>query len=381
MGRFLGPIVVSVALHAALLSGCVLRLGGDMAAIVCVGKERAGRYPYEAVQNPRTQQRFGDGYDGQFYYAIARNPWRAHHEGIDCPPVRHVRLLYPVVCWLFSGGNRYALFWIMPLVNLLAIGGLTAFGSAMASRHGLSAWWGLLLPLAVNADLVLVRNLTDLLSVLCVCGLLCAWVWEWPGWSLGLWAGAALFSREQNLLVVLWTLSIAVARQRRGAATAMVLALLVWAGWVLTLRQMYGVWPMLPTHGNFAPKVYGIPIPFWGLTYRWSRIAFARDGVTNALASIMLTWEVFLTAWVLLRGRESVLRLAALAGAILAIEGGISIYEDLWSYARVFAWMPLSLWLEAAQSRRRWRMTLLALPVVLLKEGVRTVRLFMGALG
>src|SRR5438552_3202983 len=132
----LGPIVAAVALHAVLLAIYVHRHGDDPAALVCVGENRIGRPPYEAL----TTSIGSDGYDGQFYYALARNPWKRHAAGIDSPAARHLRLLYPAVCWLFSHGAPRLLIWIMPLVNLLVIGGLAGLGSMLALRHGMNVW-------------------------------------------------------------------------------------------------------------------------------------------------------------------------------------------------------------------------------------------------
>src|SRR5437899_1979715 len=116
----IGPILAAVLFHAALLTIYVHRHGKDPAALVCVGEKRIGRPPYEAI----TKGIGDEGYDGQFYYAIARNPWKRHAPGIDAPAARHLRVLYPTVCWLFSHGLPRLLIWVMPAVNLLAIGGL-----------------------------------------------------------------------------------------------------------------------------------------------------------------------------------------------------------------------------------------------------------------
>ena len=40
--------------------------------------------------------------------------------------------------------------------------------------------------------------------------------------------------------------------------------------------------------------------------------------------------------------------------------GGVLIYASFDSYARVFVWMPLGIWLWALQSGRRWPMGFLA---------------------
>jgi hypothetical protein len=57
--------------------------------------------------------------------------------------------------------------------------------------------------------------------------------------------------------------------------------------------------------------------------------------------------------------------LTALAGGALALLGGMSLYGDNWSYPRVFAWLPLGVWLDCVQLRWRWPLVALSAPALL----------------
>ncbi|HEY7155859.1 MAG TPA: hypothetical protein VH575_17990, partial [Gemmataceae bacterium] len=208
MRRLVGPALAAVAFHAALMAVYVAAFGGDPSALVCVARERIGQAPYEHIATGFDR----NGYDGQFYYSLARAPWGRHGRDIDVPAVRQARILYPALSWLLSAGDPFRLFWVMPLINLLAIAGLAALGAVAARHHGLSPWWGVLLPFAVNAGMSALRNLTDVLSALTVAALLIAWLLRWPWWSLALGAAGVLFSREQNIVVVLLVLAFAIWR-------------------------------------------------------------------------------------------------------------------------------------------------------------------------
>jgi hypothetical protein len=210
MSRLVGPALAAAAFHAIVLAAYVAAFHGDLSALVCVARERQGRTPYELIGTGFDR----NGYDGQFYYAIARAPWRRQELGIDAPAIRQARILYPAVSWLLSGGDARQLLWAMPLVNLLAIAALAALGAAAARGYGLNPWWGVLLPFAVNAGMPALRNLTDVLSTLSVAALLIAWLRRWPWWVASLGAAAALFSREQNVAVVLLVLLFAIRRAR-----------------------------------------------------------------------------------------------------------------------------------------------------------------------
>ncbi len=65
------------------------------------------------------------GYDGQFYYKLALNPFdfSKQSDGIkfDNPVYRTQRILYPLFCWMFSFGNTSLIPIVMVLINSLAI--------------------------------------------------------------------------------------------------------------------------------------------------------------------------------------------------------------------------------------------------------------------
>src|SRR5262249_5920195 len=113
--RVVGPVLATVALHAGFLAVYLGRLDGDPSALVCAGENRIGCFPYEAV----TRACGPSGHDGQFYYALARAPWQRHGADIDLPAYRHVRILYPALCWALSAGDPVLLLYVMPAVNLL----------------------------------------------------------------------------------------------------------------------------------------------------------------------------------------------------------------------------------------------------------------------
>jgi len=373
MLRLVGPALAAAVLHAGILAGYVAAFHGDLSALVCVARERLGRAPYELIGIGFDR----NGYDGQFYYAIARSPWHRLDFGIDAPAVRQARILYPALSWLLSGGDGRRLFWAMPLVNLLAIAALAALGAAAAQNYGLSPWWGVLLPFAVNAGMPALRNLTDVLSTLSVAALLMAWLRRWPWWAASLCAAAALFSREQNLAVVLLVLTFAIWRAGRVNASVdvnrgvntprspklvagLLVALLAWSLWLGVLRLFYGEWSLLPANGNLGP-------PLAGMIYRWTHLADESRSFAlfHVLCLATLTLQLGLAFLLIWTPGDRLIRLTALAGAALALLGGMSLYGDNWSYPRVFAWLPLGVWLACVQLRWRWSLVVLSTPALI----------------
>jgi hypothetical protein len=358
MKAILPPALAAVLVHAALLGAFVAVHHGDPGALVCVGHDRLGAHPFTAVGVG-----FGkNGYDGQFYYAIAQHPWQVQADGVDCPVLRHARILYPALCWLLTGGDADALLWVMPLVNLLAIGGLAAVGAAFARSRSLSPWWGVLLPCAVNAGLPALRDLTDVVSACALACLLVGWHMRWSAAALTAAALAALLARDPNLPVVMVVLAGAIFRRDVRSAAGLSLALVLWLGWMTVLRDVYGGWPFTAVRGDLGS-------PGRGLAYAWTHLLHAPSDAPASSTKILihglllghLVFQLGLTAGVsLFGGADRVFCCTALGGAALVVLGDAPLYSDFWGYERVFVWMSLGCWLAAAQLRQRWAMALVA---------------------
>jgi hypothetical protein len=353
MLRYLYPAFVAAALHTLLLGIYVAAFHGDVSALTCTGSRRAGSFPYEHVT---VQPSFGlHGYDGQFYYALAQAPFGRHTLLDDSAAKRQLRLFYPLLCWLLTGGDPVALLWAMPLVNLLAIGGLASLGALVAARQGFSPWWGILLPLAVNAGLAAVRDLTDAVSTLTLAALLLGWLLRWPWWSLALCGGAALFSREQNAAWIAVVFFCALGRRQWLACAGLGTAVVLWGAWVEWLQLRYHESPFLSSRGH-------LDVPFSGWYYACLHPGHDYGHVLRTFFCLALLVFQSVLALDLLRRREvdPALRLAALVALGLALVGGEAIYEDIWSFSRVYAALPLTVWLGCVQSRRLWPLPLLA---------------------
>jgi hypothetical protein len=344
------PVALTLLLHLLLLAGYLLAFRGDVSALVCADQRLVGRWPYEAVRVG-----FGTGgFDGQFYYVLARDPWHRHHAFVDLPACRHCRILFPALGYLLTGGDPHRLLWALPALNFACIGGLAWLGALWAVRHGRSALWGCLLPVVVNAGAPALRDLTDPLSTLAVTGVLVAWLLRQNPWVLGAWAVAAVLSREQNAAVVALVLLGALFHRRWPLAAGPAVALAVWAGWLLVLRAAYGTWPFQPS--NASP-------PFAGIVYRLTHMSGAvgsHAAPIHAAAIAFLFLQMGLTVVMAFFRPGRTVLLVALAGLALAVLAGVPIYLNGQSYTRVFLWMPLGVWLWAVQSGRGWPVWLLS---------------------
>jgi hypothetical protein len=359
MRHILGPVAAAFGLHAGLLACFVAAFHGDVSSLLCVCGRMAGKGPYAAVRTRFPAQ----GYDGQYYYALAQSPWgrKSGGHGIDDPVVRQSRILLPALGWLLSGGNAQLLLWVLPLINLLAIAALTALAALLALRHGLNPWWAVLVPVAANVGLPALRTLTDVLSTLAVAGLLVTWMLRWPRWLLIPWALAAVLCREQNMAVILAVMAGAAFCREGRVCAGLAAVLAAWGAWVLTLHSMYGKWPFLGTNEH-------LQMPLSGLLFRWNTLdqVHSRAGaIVQGFAVLLLLVEIGLAVYLIRLRPDPVVLLVALGGAALAAVGGWYIYTDFWSYNRVFAWLPLGISLACLQVRWRWPLVVMSLAFLL----------------
>ncbi len=343
---WLTVVTVSLMFHAALMGLYLAAFHGDWSAFVCVDKERLGTPPFEHIGVGFPLK----GFDGQSYYAIARDPWRFQSaEVMHAPCYWHSRLLYPVLAWSLSAGGQPAiLIVVLPLINLACIGVLTWLGCRLALHFQRSAWWGLLLAVSLNPGMAALRDLTDPLSTMACVGLLVAFLLnDSPIWIV-FWGAAAVFSREQNLVLLALLACRHVLDRRPGAAACCVLAGLPWFIWVLFLHWGYGAWPFVGEN---------LAWPLQGMLFRWSNLAHPGGrvaGMVHAAGMSLLTLEVVLAIMMLSLRAGFVAGGLALFGAFLVVFGGESIYFNGWSYNRVFVFLPMGIGVWAMQTNRAW---------------------------
>ncbi len=312
--------------------------------------------------------RMADGYDGQYYFLISQSPFQVQPEGYLDSPARHTRILYCIVCWLFSGfGNRIALVWAMYVVNLLFVGGTAYLATEWATKKGCPSWWGLLVGLSTNSILSLLRNLTDVSSTFCLVGLLFAWVSHSRTWVILLWATATVFAKEQNVAVVSCLFLLAAWNRKWKLSLGLGIVCVLWAGFFALLWYGYGEKPLLPSEGNLGPPFEGYSIHFQRYFYPIKKIGKMER--TNFYLVLQLPLMIFLGLYLAIKARSWVLLIPILLGAVLVVVSGNAVYNDVWSYGRVFNLLPISVWFAAVERRWFWY-PILCVPSLILLAAV-----------
>jgi hypothetical protein len=82
------------------------------------------------------------GYDGQFAYQIARQPFDAA-PFLDIPPYRYQRVLYPLAARFVTVGQPALIPWALVILNLIALAVGTVAMSLILVKKGLSPWYAL----------------------------------------------------------------------------------------------------------------------------------------------------------------------------------------------------------------------------------------------
>lgn len=176
----IAAVLVASAFALLLLS----KRGFDPGTLVVAGDQFT-----DAKRVPLPVERHSAGYDGQFYYRLALNPfthqWTERGIRMDVPTYRQQRIFMPLVVWVLSFGRTRAVASLFLLLNVASLGLLAWSSARLVEETGANAWWS-------------------------------AAVWMYPGWIITMTRDCVEIL-EVALLVTTFYL---VRRQRRAIATA-----------------------------------------------------------------------------------------------------------------------------------------------------------------
>ena len=160
--------IVQALLIATIVLVCVLyqygeRYGYRVSGFICLGDKFI---PPEGLERGMVVYRNCPGYDGQFFYYIALNPFGdlRDYRHIDSPAWRYQRIGYPLLAWLFALGNKSAVPYTLLLINLLSIIFSTYLISILLKEQKMDPRYAVLF--AVSGTLVypLLRDLAEITS-------------------------------------------------------------------------------------------------------------------------------------------------------------------------------------------------------------------------
>lgn len=356
-----GPVLAIVCVLALLVAPVLVVHHGDPTAVAWFGSDFASTIhpPAGAVI------RAGAGYDGQYFYALGRDPLLLHqstvavfaHQGF-----RLQRMAYPLLAWLVSGAGRTALPWALLGLNLFAVIGLVIGFGRFCLEQGRSAWWGLAAGLLPG---VLFAALADLGDVLSTCALLAALVAHARGrrWAVAGWLTLGVLTREPMMLVVAAFGVSALVTRRRGTHTRPAL----WPA-VLVPAAAFAVWQtyIVMRHGGSvtAPgTAYQAPFAAIGteLQRALHQTSVLSAGWELGYLVLMLVAAAYALVLVIRQGPD----VAPLAGVLYAASLCVLTFGGPLSYARQSAPLLACLLFTGVTARARAALGLCAAAAVL----------------
>jgi hypothetical protein len=118
------------------------------------------------------------GYDGQFYYRLALNPFNWHQTAYDITMdhnYRYTRIGYPVVAWILSFGQHNLVPAVLVGINLVCVAIIGWLGGKFARESGRHALWGLLFVAYFGLVISVGRDTAEPLADACMLGGLLAY--------------------------------------------------------------------------------------------------------------------------------------------------------------------------------------------------------------
>jgi hypothetical protein len=259
------PLLTAGILVAAATVFVLVRLAfaahGDLSRFVQAGTQFVdpARVPHGLAVRP------GAGYDGQFYYRLALQPWnlswRAHGITFDFG-LRRQRVGYSWVAWILSGGQAVVVPYALVAANVLGLGALGFFTGKWAQSLGRHALWGLLPAGYFGLVWTLSRDLTEITAITLVVAGIVAWRSQHVIWS-GLAFSGAVLSRETAVMVVAAlavTRVVGIARRKEQwgrADLAWALPAAVFVGWQAVSAVVYGSLPLSSEGENASVPLSG----------------------------------------------------------------------------------------------------------------------------
>jgi hypothetical protein len=271
LARLDRPVVAGLIAFAGWLVFVVARLAGWADGKLSKFLASGTTYSHPALMFPKVAHVHGKGYDGQFYYRFAFNPfnWHLTAYGITIDhPYRYTRIGYSVVAWLLSGGGHgRVLPLVLVVVNLASVAAMAWIGGVLARDHGRHALWGLLFAVYFGLVISIGRDTSEPLADACLLGGLLAYR---RGRYLlaALLVGYAVFTNEPVLvfpvalaLTRLWQMCRRQAGRRQGSPGRADLAWLL-PGLVYVVLQAIQKLVVPGTAGGVADASANLTLPF-----------------------------------------------------------------------------------------------------------------------
>ncbi|MGI8438368.1 MAG: AZOBR_p60025 family cell surface glycopolymer formation protein [Chthoniobacterales bacterium] len=204
------------------------------------------------------------GYDGQFYYRLALNPFTHARTDfgitLDTPNYRQQRVFFSLLAWVVSLGQPRLVPMAMLAINFAALIALGWMGAALAQSFNLSAFWGIFVALQPAYYYILTRDLVEILEIALILGSLLLLRKGRSGFAT-MALTLAVMTRETALLVAIAAFLAYIVQRWKGGDGIVVrwpyfaVPILAFLSWQLVLRYNWGASPQ----GAASSAMIGFP--------------------------------------------------------------------------------------------------------------------------
>jgi hypothetical protein len=270
------------------------------------------------------------GYDGQFYYYIAHDPFILGHNfnHIDFPAYRYQRLIYPLTAWLLSLGQPTLIPYMMVAVNLLAILMGTYFIILILQLYGRNPWTSLFYATSWGFLLCLFRSMPEPLAITFIVMAIFAYLKGKTLWQMG-FLTLAVLTQETTLLVSMAFFFYSFWKKEFRQSLTMLFPALAYWGWQLYIYGHFQTFSFLGGTQNFG-------LPFLGLIQKFFSLwqgDLSYEKAAEALYLVLILVHI-LTALYEVIHYYSPLTVSFLGYALLTSSLNQLIWVEPWSYAR-----------------------------------------------
>jgi hypothetical protein len=354
LGRTVAPVLLPVLIASAVMfvavAARIVHYNGNVTGFVKFGSlfEEFTHPPNGAIIGRRGG--FA-GYDGQFYYVVARDPLLVHDSTVrslaDAPQnasssvfgsanqaFRLLRISYPAAAFLVSHAFGFTLAWSLLAINVLVGIALTAGVAHVAWRRGYSPLWGLAVGLLPGVLLATRRDLGDPLATAAALGGLLAWSSGRRTWGVtGL--VIAVLAREVMVAIVVGLALDAGLRAWRARDTPGAVRAIIHDVWPAIIFPVlaYAAWwgyVSLRLGGSIGGAGMSLPLTNFVHEVRMLRSSPAGPALWDAAYMVVMIVAVG-AAFALLRRQVTAL---SIAGALLAVSVLVAPFNDGWGNAR-----------------------------------------------
>lgn len=323
-------------LQARLLgwAGLVIFVAARWARLGSLGAFPLAGGPNVHAGTPAGLRVSGTGYDGQYVYRLALNPFTravtAHGITLDLPGYRQQRIMTALLAYLVAKLPGVSVFAALVLVNVAAVAVAIWFGTALAGQLGRHPAVGLVLAVPAALPISVGRDLTEPVAwaaALAAIYLVRQRHWFWAGVALTV----AVLARETTGVVAAGLIvgqGWAWLRREPGCtrrAAWLLLPVGVEGGWQLWLAHVWGTLPLRtgqssqhlsgPVIGVLGSLLYGV------VGHHSGSLAF---GLAVFVERVVLLVLMLAAAWSLLRRRTQATP-GEIVGWVLAVVLALSL--------------------------------------------------------